>query len=385
MTVRRVEVGVVGVGYWGPKLVRNLYDTPSADLSWVIDRDRTRLERIGQQYPRVQTSDRYDDLLDSSVEAIVIATPIRTHHALAKAALLRGKHVMIEKPLAASSAECEELIALADARGLTLMVGHTFEYNAAIRALRQIVERGDLGDVYYVDTARLNLGLFQRDINVIWDLAPHDLSILLHVLQREPISVSARGGAHIHQGVHDVVFMELRFPDNILANVHLSWLYPRKERRVTIVGSKKMLVCDDVQEIEKIRIYDKGVDLPSRSDQLPHETDEFFDFHLSYRYGDVSIPHVPFDEPLRAQCGHFLDCIRTGQRPLTDGREGLTVVRLIEAANRSLHEGGRQVMVGEGAALAGVGAGDAFGRGWLAGLPNGAGDLPNGSAAHTRS
>jgi predicted dehydrogenase len=384
MTARRVEVGVVGVGYWGPKLVRNLYDTASADLSWVIDRDRARLERIGQQYPRVQISDSYDDLLNSSAEAVVIATPIRTHHALAKAALLHGKHVMVEKPLAASAAECEELIELADARGLTLMVGHTFEYNAAVRALRQIIQRGDLGDVYYIDTARLNLGLFQRDINVIWDLAPHDLSILLHVLQREPISISARGGAHIHHGVHDVVFLELRFPDNILANVHLSWLYPRKERRVTIVGSKKMLVCDDVQELEKIRIYDKGVDLPSRSDQLPHETNEFFDFHLSYRYGDVSIPHVPFDEPLSAQCAHFLECIRTGQQPLTDGREGLTVVRLIEAANQSLHDGGRRVMVGDGAALASVGAADPFAREWPAGRPTGLNGFASGSAAHAR-
>jgi predicted dehydrogenase len=382
---RTVEVGVVGVGYWGPKLVRNLYDTTSADLTWVIDRDLSRLERIGQQYPRVQVSDRYDDLLDSSAEAVVIATPIRTHHALAKAALLRGKHVMIEKPLAASSAECEELIEIADARGLTLMVGHTFEYNAAIRSLRRIVESGDLGDVFYVDTARLNLGLFQRDINVIWDLAPHDLSILLHVLQREPLAVSARGGAHIHYGVHDVVFLELLFPDNILANVHLSWLYPRKERRVTIVGSKKMLVCDDVQELEKIHIYDKGVDLPTRREQLPHETDEFFDFHLSYRYGDVSIPYVPFAEPLRTQCEHFLECIRTGQQPLTDGREGLTVVRLIEAANRSLQDGGRRIFVGDGAALAGVGANvadpAAFGTRWPAGLAGAA----NGSAAHTRS
>jgi predicted dehydrogenase len=190
---RRVEIGVVGVGYWGPKLVRNLCDTPSAELSWVIDRDRARLERIEQQYPRVRTSDSYEDLLDSSAEAVVIATPIRTHHALAKAALLRGKHVMIEKPLAASSEECAELIEIADARGLTLMVGHTFEYNAAVRALRRIVASGELGDVFYVDTARLNLGLVQRDINVIWDLAPHDLSILLYVLQREPIAVSARG------------------------------------------------------------------------------------------------------------------------------------------------------------------------------------------------
>jgi predicted dehydrogenase len=337
---RRIEVGVVGVGYWGPKLVRNLHEIPGISLRWVVDRDEHRLQRLGQQYPSVRTSTSVDALLSSTVDAVVIATPIRTHHAIAKAALLSGKHVMIEKPLAASSTECRELIELAEARGLTLMVGHTFEYNSAVRALREIVASGELGEIFYVDSARLNLGLFHRDVNVIWDLAPHDLSIFLYILQRDAISIGARGGAHIQAGVHDVAFLDLRFPGNVLGNIHVSWLNPCKVRSVTVVGSKKMVVCNDLEDAEKIRIYDKGVNVPFETDQLPFETDRFQDFHLSYRYGSITIPHVPFEEPLRAQCEHFLECIRTGKRPQSDGHVGMEVVRLIEAANQSLQRGG---------------------------------------------
>jgi predicted dehydrogenase len=215
---------------------------PSAQLSWIVDRDQQRLDRIALGYPRARTSQHFDDLIASSVEAVIIATPIRTHYPLAKAALLCGKHVMVEKPLAASTAECAELVEIAESRGLTLMVGHTFQYNAAIRYLRDIVLSGELGEVYYINSARLNLGLFHSDVNVIWDLAPHDLSILLYVLQKDPVSISARGAACIQPRVHDVAFLEVRFADNILANVHLSWLDPCKVRSVTIVGSKKMVV-----------------------------------------------------------------------------------------------------------------------------------------------
>jgi predicted dehydrogenase len=350
---RCVEVGVAGVGYWGPKIVRNMYETDGAVLSWVVDRDGNRLSRIGQQYPAVRTSQRFEDILRSSVEGIVIATPIRTHYALAKEALLSGKHVMVEKPLAASSSECAELIDIAEARGLTLMVGHTFEYNAAIRALREIVASGELGEIFYINSARLNLGLFHRDVNVIWDLAPHDLSIFLHVLRLDPLSVSARGAAYIQAGVQDVAFIDLRFPGSIIGNIHVSWLNPCKVRSVTIVGSRKMVVCNDLEDVEKIRIYDKGVTLPFEAQHLPFETDRFQDFHLSYRYGGITIPYVPFGEPLGTQCEHFLDCIRTGQRPQSDGRVGLKVVRLLEAADQSLRNGGaREPLVDEQAAVA---------------------------------
>ncbi len=328
-----MKVGVLGFGYWGPKLVRNFYELPDAVLGWVVDKDLSRLARVQAQYPSVRISPDYGQLLRSDIDAVVVATPIRTHHAFAKAALLAGKHVMVEKPLAASTAEAEELVGLAEASGLTLMVGHTFEYHPAVSALREIVESGEIGEVYYVDAARLNLGLFQTDINVLWDLAPHDISILLHVLRSEPIAVSARGSASVTPGVHDVAYLELRFPDNVLAHVHLSWLDPCKVRRVTIVGSKKMVVYNDVSEGEKIRIYDKGI-------QRHYETDKFSEFPLTYRYGGLSIPYIPTEEPLRRQCQHFLDSVRNGTRPQSDGRVGLKVVRILEEANKSLQNGG---------------------------------------------
>jgi len=328
-----VKLGVVGYGYWGPKLVRNLNDIPSAALGWVVDRDPERLERVGTNYPALRTTTDYEEMLRSDVEAVVIATPIRSHFALARAALLAGKHVLVEKPLTASSSEAHMLTEIAESRELTLMVGHTFEYNAAIRRLRDVVVSGDLGDILYVDSARLNLGRFQADINVLWDLAPHDLSILLYVLGLDPIEVSARGSASVRRGIHDVAYLDVRFPGNILAHMHFSWLDPCKVRRITIVGSKQMVVCNDLSETEKIRIYDKGV-------EQPYETDQFSDFHLQYRYGGVNIPHVPFREPLRVQCEHFLDCVRSGERPQSDGRVGTKVVHIVEQADKSLQNGG---------------------------------------------
>jgi predicted dehydrogenase len=328
-----VRVGVAGFGYWGPKLVRNFGEMADGELSWVSDLDAARLQRVRTQYPSVRTTQSFDEMLRSGIDAVVVATPIWTHYKLAKTALLAGKHVMVEKPLTANTAEAEELTEIAESRGLTLMVGHTFEYNAAVRALREIVQSGEIGEVLYVDAARLNLGLFQTKANVLWDLAPHDLSILLYVLQQDPIAVSARGSASVTPGIHDVAYVELRFPNNVLAHVHLSWLDPCKVRRVTVVGSKKMVVYNDLHEVEKIRIYDKGVD-------RPYETDRFSDFHLTYRYGGMNVPYIPFQEPLRAQCEHFVDCIRTGKTPQSDGRVGTKVVRILEEADRSLQNGG---------------------------------------------
>jgi predicted dehydrogenase len=328
-----VKIGVVGIGYWGPKILRNLSEMPEVELAYVVDLDPVRLAGVVARHPGVEVSASLDEMLRTDVEAVVIATPIRTHFRLAKQALLMGKHVLVEKPLAATGAEAQELVELAEQRGLTLMVGHTFQYNPAIRALADIVASGDIGDVFYVDMARLNLGLFKSDINVIWDLAPHDLSILLQVLRADPIAVSARGSANVTPGVQDIAYVEVVFPNNIIANIQLSWLDPCKVRRVTVVGSKKMVVCDDVQEVEKIRIYDKGVD-------RQHETDQFRDFALTYRYGGVSIPSIPFREPLRAQCEHFIDCLRTGRQSESDGRVGLKVVQILEQADASLRYGG---------------------------------------------
>jgi predicted dehydrogenase len=331
-----MRVGVIGYGYWGPKLVRNFADLQSADLSAVADSDLSRLARVQAQYPSVRLFARAEDLLhEPDIDAVVIATPVHTHYRLARAALLAGKHVMVEKPLTASTTEAEELADLADQLGRTLMAGHTFQYNPAVRALRELVASGELGEVYYVDSARLNLGVFRRDINVLWDLAPHDISILVDVLAAEPTSLSARGSASVHRQVHDVAYMEMRFPGEIMAHVHVSWLDPCKVRRVTIVGSKKMVVYNDVSDVEKIRIYDKGVD-------RPYETDKFDDFHLTYRYGTLQVPFIPFDEPLRLQCEHFVECAQTGQRPRSDGRMAARVVHLLELADRSLHNDGRR-------------------------------------------
>jgi len=245
---------------------------------------------------------------------------------------------MVEKPLTADADEADELATLADQLGLTLMVGHTFQYNPAVRVLRELVASGELGEIYYVDAARLNLGMFQHDINVLWDLAPHDISILLDVLNCDPTALSARGGASVRPDVHDVAYLELRFPGEILAHVHVSWLDPCKVRRVTVVGSKKMVVYNDVSDLEKISIYDKGV-------ELPYETDRFDDFHLAYRYGTLQVPFIPFDEPLRLQCEHFVSCARTGERPRSDGRMGARVVRLLEIADHSLHHDGQREQV----------------------------------------
>jgi len=241
--------------------------------------------------------------------------------------------VLVEKPLTANSAEAEDLVEVADRLGLSLMVGHTFEYNPAVEHLRKLIASGELGRIYYLNATRVNLGIFQPDINVVWDLAPHDVSILMFILGMLPVTVSARGGAYVRPKVHDVAYLTLQFPNEVLADVRVSWLDPCKIRRITVVGSKKMVVYDDVEPSEKIKIYDKGVDVPPYSDT-------FEQFHLSYRYGDITTPAISGAEPLRMECQHFLHCIRTGEQPRSDGRDGLEVVRILEAATRSLLNGG---------------------------------------------
>ncbi len=327
-----VGVGVVGAGYWGPKHARNFAELPGSRLAMVADPDESRLAVMRERHGGLRTSTHYHEMLASSeVDAVVVATPASTHVRLVREALLAGKHVLVEKPIALSSAEAEELIEIADATGLVLMVGHTFLYHPAVRALRDLVQRGELGQIYYAHAQRLNLGLFQRDINVLWDLAPHDLSILGYVLGSQPVAVSAHGSAYVRAHIEDVGYLNLIFPGRIRVQIHVSWLDPNKVRRLTIVGSHKMVVYDDVETLEKIRIYDRGVDAP------PH-TDTFGEFQLSYRYGDITIPALPSTEPLRLECEHFLDCIENGRRPLTDGLHGLQVVRVLELAQASLRD-----------------------------------------------
>jgi predicted dehydrogenase len=332
-----IGIGVVGAGYWGPKHIRAFSELPGACVAMVADVDRMRLAGLRLQYRGIRTTTRFDDLLAApEVDAVVVATPASTHAGLVREALSAGKHVLVEKPFTLSSADGDELVRLAFGTARVLMVGHTFLYNPAVRVLRDLVRRGTLGDIYYAHAQRLNLGLFQRDINVIWDLAPHDVSILMYVLGSEAVDVRADGGAYVQPGIEDVAHLQLVFPDRVQAQIHVSWLDPNKVRRITVVGSRRMAVYDDVETIEKIRVYDKGVDAP------PH-TDTFGEFQLSYRYGDITIPHLPGTEPLRLECEHFLECIQNGTPPLTDGQHGVSVVRVLEGAQASISHGGHLV------------------------------------------
>lgn len=327
------RIGVIGCGYWGPNLIRNFVENPSSDVVIVADLKEERLNHIKASYPEIKITKNYQDLFSENLDAVVIATPPVTHHPLSLECFQHGLHVLVEKPITVSSKQAEELIAASEAKGLVLMVGHTFVYNVAVHTLKELIDSGELGDIYYVDAARLNLGLFQRDLNVLWDLAPHDISILHYILNRTPISVSAHGMPFVFDGIHDVVYMNLTFPDNILAHIHVSWLDPCKVRRITVVGSKKMVVYNDVESLEKIKIFDKGVE------RLPYTT-TYGDFQCSYRYGDVIVPNIRFIEPLRQECQHFLDCIRNRSDSQSSGQKGLEVVKVLEAAQRSLMENG---------------------------------------------
>jgi predicted dehydrogenase len=327
--MNNLRIGVIGCGYWGPNLIRNFYELSSADLVAVADLKADRRAYMKSRYPMTQVAEDYRDFFSMPLDAVVVATPPDTHHRIALDCLQHDLHLLIEKPITLNSRDAEALIEEAEKRGLTLMVGHTFEYNPAVKALREIVRRGELGQIYYIEAERLSLGLYQAELNVLWDLAPHDISILLYILDRDPISVSAQGAASIFEGKHDIAHMCLVFPDDILAHVHVSWLHPRKVRRITVVGSRKMVVYDDLEPLEKIKIYDKGVEAP------PY-TDTFGEFRCSYRYGDVVIPSIDFAEPLRLECQHFLECIANDTEPQSSGWIGLKVVKILEAADSSL-------------------------------------------------
>jgi len=337
----RTVVGVVGCGYWGPNLIRNFKGLPNCHLRAVCDVSQARLKHMTSLYPDVEAVTDFDHLLNGvGLDAVVVATPVKYHYSLAKASLLAGKHTLIEKPMAASTAECEELIEIAKRNGLVLMTGHTFLYSAPVRKIAEIVQAGDIGEIRYINSRRLNLGLFQKDINVAWDLAPHDISIILHILGELPQTVNCQGNAHVTPGIEDVTNISLSFRHKRFATIQSSWLEPRKVRDMTIVGTRRMIVYDDLQTHEKIRIYDVRVERP------PHY-DTFADFHYSYHYGDSYIPHIQQEEPLKAECQHFLDCIETGDKPLTGGHEGLELVRILEAASASLKDRGAPVSLGQ--------------------------------------
>lgn len=336
-----VSVGVVGCGYWGPNLVRNFKSLSGCTLKAMCDMNEGRLRHMRSLYPDVTGLTNYEEFLsDADLDAVVVATPVKHHFPLAKAALLAGKHTLIEKPMAASVAECEELIEIAASKGLVLMVGHTFLYSAPVRKIVDIVQAGDLGDLRYINSRRLNLGLFQKDINVAWDLAPHDISIILYILGEFPLAVNCQGNAHVTPHIEDVTNMSLSFRQKRFATIQSSWLEPRKVREMTIVGTRRMIVYDDLQPLEKIRIYDVRVERP------PHY-DTFAEFHYSYHYGDSYIPRIEQSEPLKAECQHFIDCIDKGSKPLTSGEKGLELVQILEASSASLKAGGAPMSFSE--------------------------------------
>jgi predicted dehydrogenase len=334
---KQINVGVVGCGYWGPNLIRNFRSLTDCNLKVMCDLSEARLRHLGSLYPEVEgTADFGHALNGAGLDAVVIATAVKLHFPMAKAALLAGKHTFIEKPMAASAAECEELIEIAKKNGLVLMTGHTFLYSPAVRKIKEIVDSGDVGEIRYISARRLNLGLFQKDINVAWDLAPHDISIIQYIMGEQPVTINCRGSAHITPGVEDVTTMCLSFKKQRTAIIHSSWLDPRKVREMTIVGSKRMIVYDDVVQQEKIKIFDARVERP------PHY-DTFAEFHYAYHYGDVYVPYIKQEEPLKIECQHFLDCIRTGSTPLTSGQRGLELVQILEASSESIRRGGGPV------------------------------------------
>jgi len=328
-----VRVGVVGAGHWGPNLIRNFYELPEADLRMVCDLDQERLDHIQQRYPEVLTSKDSKSILETDVEAVVIATPVSTHYPLAMEYLRADKHVLVEKPLTTSVPEAREIVETGFAMDKLVMTGFTFLFNPAVRALKEIIESGEIGDVYYINGTRVNLGLYQPDVNVVWDLAPHDVSLLQYVLGLDPVAVSSRGGMFVRPSVCDVAYLTLHFPNSILADLRVSWLDPCKIRRITIVGSKKMIVYDDIEPVNKVVIYDKGVDVQPYTDTLE-------EFHLAYRYGEEKPFPIEWDEPLKLECLHFLRCIRENTPVCSDGIRGLKVVQVLDAAQDSLVNGG---------------------------------------------
>ena len=334
-------VALVGYGYWGPNLLRNYMELPEAIVKWVCDSRPEAVAKATSRHPSVQGTTDYQEILaDPQVDAVLLATPISTHFGLAKAALMAGKHVFVEKPMTSSGADSAELVRLAEAKGLTLMVGHTFVYSPPVRKVKEILDSGELGDVYFITSSRVNLGLHQRDVSVVWDLAPHDLSILHYWLGETPSSVSVAGRACINPGVPDVAFINLRFPSGIVAELQVAWLSPVKLRRTMIVGSKKMLLYDDTESVEKVKIFDHGVDFK--------DPETFGEYQLSYRTGDILAPKIGSAEPLHVEAMHFIECLDTGCRSITDGLAGLAVVASLEAAERSLNAHGREQQVEAG-------------------------------------
>jgi predicted dehydrogenase len=345
-----LKLGVIGYGYWGPNVVRNFASQPHCQLVAVCDKSAKALAQVSSRHPAARaTSNPADVTRSPEIDAVAIVTPVSTHYDLAREALENGKHVFVEKPFTATSAQAEELIELAERKNLQIMVDHTFLFNGAVRKIKELVDEGVLGPLYYYDSTRVNLGLFQHDVNVIWDLAPHDLSIIDYLIGLEPELIVATGGAHLN-GLADVAYITLCFPNNVIAHVNVNWLSPVKVRTTLVGGQRKMLVWNDLEPSEKVKVYDKGVQITETQDQSRQQLKDLveakvfevgtgqavYDLLVSYRSGDMWAPRVDQTEALQIETRYFLDCVASGEKPVNDGRAGLRVVRMLEAADESL-------------------------------------------------
>ena len=340
-----VNIAAVGLGYWGPNLARNFASLKEANLHTICDLDKSRLDRFKNIYPAAKVTGRYEDVLnDRDVDAVELSTPISSHFQMAKSALEAGKSVLVEKPLATSTVDGQLLVDLAEAKGLTLMVGHVFLYNEAVRTVKRYIDSGELGEIYYIYAQRLNLGRVRNDANALWNFAPHDISIINYWLGSSPVHVNAVGHSYLQEGIEDVVFMNMKYSSSVAANIHISWLDPNKIRCMTVVGSEKMLVYDDVKADYRITIFDMGFSKKFNNaeniDKSFGSFETFGEFQLMKRAGDILIPKINFVEPLKTECEHFVNCIQNGTRPLTDGIEGLSGVATLEAAQKSMDGGG---------------------------------------------
>jgi predicted dehydrogenase len=331
-----MKVAVIGTGYWGPNLIRNFHALDEVDGVVACDVDEARLAKMRKAFYGIETStDPSEIIARPDIDIVVIATPVNSHHAIAKSSLNAGKHCFIEKPMTSSVAEAEELIEIAESRNLKLFVDHTFIYTGAVRKMKEIVTSGRLGEIYYFDSVRVNLGLFQHDVNVIWDLAPHDLSICDYLLEKRPVAVSAVGSCHVGNGLEDIAYLTLEFENDLIAHFHVNWLAPMKIRRTLIGGTKSMIVYDDTEPSEKVKVYDKGIDVTSR--------EGVYETLVQYRTGDMLSPKLDQDEALAVATRHFIDCVLNNKKPITDGQAGLNVVRILEASEISIKNKGRLI------------------------------------------
>ncbi len=336
----KINIGIIGCGHWGPNFIRNFSQLPGSRVWGVCDLDRKKLNHIRRLYPRVKTFADYKKILDSVyVDAVVISTPAITHYALTKEALNKGKHVLVEKPMSLNIKEAQELIVLSRDKKRILMVGHTFLYNSGINKLKELIKNKTLGRVYYLHSKRTNLGPLRKDVSAMWDLAPHDIAIFCYLLDEMPLEIIARGQDYLQKGKEDITFITLTYPDKIIVNIHVSWLDPRKVREITVVGSKKMAVFDDLNTNEPVRLYDKRVIMK----KYKHDYDSFKEFQMLIREGEVIIPKISLEEPLKSECRNFLECVQKNAVPLSDGVNGLRVLRILTAIQESLDKKGKPV------------------------------------------